>query len=114
MATFSKVILSSSTNGRPINIVATASSGDTIHTADSTAIDEIWLYAVNSGVSTAKLTVEFGGTTDPDDRIELGITGESGLVLVVPGLPLTNSLVVRALSDTTGVINIVGWVNRIS
>ncbi|MHA2404001.1 MAG: hypothetical protein ACXADH_13480 [Candidatus Kariarchaeaceae archaeon] len=114
MTTFTKVILSGSTNGRPINITSTTTGGDTVHTADSTAIDEVWLYAVNSSISTAKLTIEFGGTTDPDDRIELGVSGESGLVLVAPGLPLTNSLVVTAFSDTTAAINIVGWVNRIS
>lgn len=114
MATYSKVILSGSTNGRPIKVAATASAGATIHTAHATAIDEVWLYATNTSTSAVKLTLEFGGITSPDDNIEATIPPESGLVQVCPGLPLTNSLVVKAFAGSANVINIVGWVNRIT
>lgn len=59
MATFSKQILSGSTDGRGIKVAATASSGTTIHTASSTATtyDEIWLYAQLNNPFSAALTV---------------------------------------------------------
>ena len=59
MATFSKQILSGSTDGKGIKVAATASSGTTIHTASSTAttLDEIWLYAQLNNPSSAALTV---------------------------------------------------------
>jgi len=59
MATFSKIILSGSTDGRGIKVAATASSGTLIHTGSSTAttIDEIWLYAQLNNPFSAALTV---------------------------------------------------------
>lgn len=116
MATFSKLLLSGSTNGRQIAVAATATPGTLIHTAVSgtSSIDEIWLYAVNSSASAVKLTIEYGGTTANTDHIESTIPAESGLVLVCPGLVLNNALVVRAFAGTTNVINISGYVNRIA
>ena len=73
-----------------------ATPGTLIHTATATSgeIDELWLWAVNTDSATRKLTVELGGTTSPDDLIEVGVPAESGLVLVVPGLVLRNGLVI--------------------
>lgn len=115
MATFSKTIFSGSGNGKAIAVGETSTPGNIIHTAQSgtSGLDEIWMYASNSGSATVKLTVEFGGTAT-EDQIELNIPGESGLVLVVPGLVLNNSQVVRAFAGTTNVISISGYVNRIS
>jgi hypothetical protein len=114
MAVFSKELLSGSTNGRLIKVVATATAGTTIHTAHATAQDEIWLYAVNSDTTDRKLTIEFGGTSSPDDLIEQTITAESGLILVVPGLVVTGSVVVRAFAASANVVMIGGYVNRIT
>ena len=116
MATFSKVLLSGSTNGKAILVAATATAGTTIHTATSgsTNLDEIWLYAVNSSASTVKLTLEWGEATAPNGNIELTINAEAGLVLLTPGLLLQNSLVVRAFAATANVITIHGFVNRIT
>lgn len=113
-ATFSKVKLSGSTDGRAIKVAATATPGTTIHTAHATALDEVWLYAFNTDTTDRKLTIEFGGTTSPDDTIEVTIPAESGLVLVVPGLILTNSAVVKAFAASANLVNIVGYVNRIA
>jgi uncharacterized membrane protein YjjP (DUF1212 family) len=113
MATFTKVKLSGSTDGRNVLVAATASAGTTIHTAHATALDEIWLYAVNSDTTDRKLTIEFGGTTAPNDLIEQTITAEGGLILIVPGILLTNSVLVRAFAATANVITINGFVNRI-
>lgn len=114
MATYSKVKLSGSTDGRMIKVAATATLGTTIHAAHATALDEIWLYAVNSDSTARKLTIEFGGATSPDNLIEITIQPEAGLELVVPGLLLTNSLSVTAFCATANVVMIGGYINRIT
>ena len=116
MATFSKRLLSGSTDGKAIKVVQTATAGTTIHTAVSgtTNLDEIWLYAVNSSASAVKLTIEWGQADAPDGNIELSVAAESGLVLVSAGLLLQNSLVVKAFAATANVILIHGYVNRIT
>ena len=114
MATYTKLKLSGSTDGKGIKVVQTATAGDTIHTAHATALDEIWIYAVNSSASAVKLTLEWGEATAPDGNIEVTIPGESGLYLVIPGLLLTNSLVVKAFAGTANVLVIHGFVNRIA
>jgi len=114
MATFSKQLLSGSTNGRPVKVVATASAGTTIHTAHASDIDEVWLWAMNTDTADRKLTIEFGGTTSPDDLIEVTIPAEAGLVAVIPGLPLSGGLLVRAFAAAANVVTLAGYVNRIT
>ena len=114
MATYTKHILSGSTDGKGILITSGSTPGTIIHTADETALDEIWLYAVNSSANDIKLTIEWGEATAPNGNIEANIPGESGLVLIVPGLILTNSLTVAAFAATINVIIIHGFVNRIT
>jgi len=119
MATYSKIHLSGSTDGKLIKVAATATPGTTIHTGSSTATtyDEVWLYAVNSDTTDRKLTIEFGGVSSPDDLIEQTITAESGLLLVVPGLVIkgnATALLVRAFAATANVVLVGGYVNRIT
>ena len=111
--TITRLPFSGSADGQGIKVAATASPGTLVHTAHATATDEVWLWAVNSSTSTVKLTVQFGGTTDPDDSIEAGIDPESGLFLIVPGLVLSNSKVVRAFAATANVLAVHGYANRI-
>lgn len=117
MATFAKYKLSGSTDGKMIKVVATATTGTTIHTATSSTtnpdgFDEVWLWAVNSDTTPRKLTIEWGGTTSPDCLIEVTIPAESGLVQIVPGLILQNSLVVTAFAASANVVMIGGYVIR--
>ena len=119
MATFSKIVLSGSTDGKMIKVAATATAGTTLHTGSATAttFDEIWLYAVNSDTAARKLTVEWGGVASPDDLIEFTVPAESGLYLVVAGLVIKGNatpLVVRAFCASANVVNIAGFVNRIT
>lgn len=114
MATYTKLKLSGSTDGKLIKVAATSTLGTTIHTAHATNLDEVWLWAVNSDTTARKLTIEYGGATSPDCLIEQTIEAESGLILVVPGLLITNSLVVTAFCATANVVMIGGFVNRIS
>jgi hypothetical protein len=119
MATFTKVKLSESTNGKAIKVANTATAGTLIHTGSttSTTYDEVWLYAVNSSASSVKLTIEWGGTTDPDDLIELTVLPEAGLVTIAPGLLIkgnATALEVRAFAATANVVTIHGFVNQIT
>ena len=117
MATFTKTLLSGSTNGKAIKVAATSTAGTTIHTAVSgtSSLDEVWLYAHNSSAATVKLTLEWGEATAPDGNIEINIGAEgTGLVLIAPGILLQNSLVIKAFAATTNVITLTGYVNRIS
>lgn len=119
MATFDKLTLSGSTDGRAIKVAATGTPGTLIHTASATptVFDEIWLYAMNTDTTARKLTVEWGGTTSPDDLIEITIPAEAGFTLVVPGLVIKGNatpLVVRAFAASANVVTIHGYVNRIS
>lgn len=115
MATFSKIPLSGSTNGRSINISASSSVGTTLHVAQSgtSGLDEVWLYAVNSGSISTSLTIEFGGT-EQKDNIKISIPKDSGLVLVSPGLLLQNSLTISAFATIPNVVHVHGFINRVT
>jgi hypothetical protein len=121
MSTFSKIALSSSTDGRPIKVVATAigTSPTLIHTGSTTAtvFDEVWIYAQNNHTADVALRLGFGNTTDPDDIIEFTVKTKAGLYLIVPGLILkgnATALTVKAAAGTTNVISLSGYVNRIT
>ena len=120
MATFTKVHLSGSTGGQPIKIVATGSTGTTVHATgtSSSVIDEVWLYATNTDTVTRTLTIEYGGTTNPDNRIIIGLPAQSGLTICVAGLILSGTgaaaRTITAFASAANVVNIVGYINRIS
>ena len=122
MATFTKKTLEpagSTGTGLGIKVAATATAGTAIHTGSATAttIDEVWLYAVNSSATAVKLTLEWGEATAPDGNIEFTVPAESGLYLITPGLVIkgnATALIVKAFAATANVINIAGYVNRIT
>jgi hypothetical protein len=122
MATFSKQLLSASTDGRAIKVAATsiASTPTLIHTGSSTAstFEEVWIYAQNNNSADVALRLGFGGVTDPDDIIEYTVKTKGGLYLIVPGLILKGNasaaLTIRAAAATANVISLSGYVNRIT
>jgi hypothetical protein len=120
MATYTKVLLSSSSTGAPTTVTATSSTGTTIHSTGTSAsvIDEVWLYANNTSTSPVLLTVQFGGTGAVQHAKPITLAPQSGDVLIVAGLPLTGTgsaaSTVAAFAATTAVITISGYVNRIS
>ncbi len=114
MSTVTKLILSGSTDGRGVKVVATATAGTLIHTAHATNLDELWLFGVNSDTVDRKLTMEMGGVTVPDDLVEFTVPAEDGLHLIVPGLILTGSVVIRAWAAAANVLVLYGYVNRIA
>ena len=118
--TFSKVLLSGSTNGKAVKVVQTATAGTTIHATGTSAsiLDEVWIYAVNSSASSVKLTIEWGEATAPDGNIEVTVLPEAGLVTIIPGLVLSGTgsaaTTVKAFAGTANVIMLSGYVNRIT
>jgi len=118
MATFSKVLLSGSTGGRPIPISATGGTGSLIHTTGVTGSikDEIWLYATNLSGGTESLYLTYGGSAT-GDQMTVGVPALSGLSIVLPGTILTGNNTtgseIRATASRTNVINVTGYVNRI-
>jgi len=124
MATYSKQLLSQSTQGQPITVNATdRTAGTLIHSTgtSSSVIDEVWLYANNTSTSPVLLTVQFGGTGAVQHAKPITLAPQSGDVLIVAGLPLTgtggspaSANSVAAFAATASVITISGYVNRIS
>lgn len=99
--TYSTVPLSASTDFRGIKIAATSSPGTTIHTAQASATlpDLLHLEFYNSDTVPRPLTLEWGGTTSPDDRkTYLLLPGENRVIC--HQVPIRNALVVKASSIT--------------
>lgn len=119
MASYSKRLLSGSTNGQPIKVAATSiGSGTTIHTAVSgtSSIDEIYLWVTNTDTSARTLTIGWGGTTDPDSLLlkAVSIPPSSTPLAVATGILLQNGLIVTAAASSANVLLISGFVNRIA
>jgi hypothetical protein len=117
-ATFQRVLLSGSTSGRPVKVVATATPGTTLHTATALAgaIDEVYLYVTNTSGAAVALTMEWGGVTTPDDLImdAVSIPADSGPILIIPGLPMSAGLLIKAFASSANVLLVTGWGNRIT
>jgi hypothetical protein len=117
MTTFTRLLLSGSTSGREIPVVATATPGTAIHTAVAGAIafDELYLWASNVTNAVAALTIEWGGVTNPGDHMvhTYSIPANSAPIPIETGQNLNGGLLVKAFSDTASAINISGFVNRI-
>ena len=118
MALYSRVLLSGSTDGKPIVVTGTATgSSVTIHTAvsGSTGFDEVYCWVSNVTSAAATLTVEWGSTTDPGGHIckAYSIPANSPPIPVVTGQVLNNGAVVKAFSGTASALNVTGFVNRI-
>ncbi len=114
MATVSLKTLSGSTDGEPVLVAATATAGTLIHTAVSgtTDIDSVTLYACNQHTADVTLTLEWGGTTDPDHLLTVVLPSDGGAVKIAEGFLLQNSKVIRAFCSTADVVTIWGDVAR--
>lgn len=116
MAAVAKSRLSGSpTGGRNIKVVAVASPGTAIHTAvagtTSGTYSKIWLYAVNTDTVPRLLTIQFGGTTAPDDSWPI-LLPPNIPTLVIPGFVLQNGLAVLAFAAAANVVMINGEVDE--
>lgn len=117
MPSYSRQLLSGSTNGRAIPALATATPGTLVHQALASAVgyDEVYVWASNVTGAAATLTIEWGGVGDPTDHIvkNFSIPANSPPIPIVTGQVMQNGLNVRAFSSVASAINLTGYVNRI-
>lgn len=118
MATYSKEILSGSTNGKQIPIAATGGTGTLIHTTGTSTStkDEVWIYASNIDTIQQDLTIQYGGSAT-GDTLKVGIPASAGLSIIIPGTILTGNgstgSEIRATATAANIINVTGYINRI-
>lgn len=117
MGTWSKIILSGSSDGEGIKVTGTAPSLGTVihtavtHTSAETSLDEVWLFA--AAPTAVQINISIGVTTATGSRIKYNIgTANDGLHQIYPGLPLRNAKVIRAYATSDNEVQIFGYVNR--
>lgn len=114
--TYTKQPLSGAANGLPIKIAAIASPGTTIHTAvaSASALDEIWLWVINTSANAVTITLQWGDTVSPDSEIIYTVVPKDGLKCLAPGLLLRNGLIVKGYASVANVLQVHGFVNAIT
>lgn len=117
--TISKRILSGSSNGYPINVSSTTTSGTLIHTGPTSTntIDELWVYAQNSSTNNVDAFIEIGDAS-ASQLIRFQIQAQGGPEVIIPGF-LVQGTTATGISITIGastsnVISVYGYVNRIT
>ena len=113
MATYTKHFLSESTNGAALFVdPGQFMIGMLVHTAHTTSIDEVWLYASLRSGATLNSRVDVGIGEDTASYV---ITPESGLILVIPGLIVSSGVAIRVRDGLAqGDMFVTGYVNRIT
>ncbi len=117
MLNYSRQLLSASTNGRGIAVAATGSPGTLVHAAvaGTGVFDEVYIWASNISGSAVLLTLQWGGVAASDQMVkDLSIQANSQPIPISVGQVLQNGLSVRAFAGSANVINLTGYVNRIS
>lgn len=112
-----RVVLSGSTNGRPLTVIALAAScGFTVHTAGSVTgadnVDEIWAWAFSMSTTTGayQLNLQWG-TTSTADLHNMTVARDPANPappLVAPGINLNNGLKLMAWASACNTVAIVG------
>lgn len=117
MASYSRVLLSGSTSGKPIPVVATATLGTTMHTAVAGAVswDEIYAWFTNIDTAARTLTLEWGAAGVGSNLVTaLSLPLSSPPIPIVTGQVLNGGLVFTAFASVASIINCTGYVNRIA
>lgn len=113
MALTKEVLTGGAGDGTGIKIAATTLGGaTTVHTVPASKEDTIRILATNNDAVKRWVTLLWGGETAVDDEITVIIQPKSGLVAVIPGLPLGAAKVVKAYAEATNVVVLHGDVNR--
>src|SRR6185436_17074751 len=104
--------LSSSTHGRFIKVAATGTPGTTFHTgqASTTLVDVVAVEVANTDTVGRRLTIEWGGTTSPDDTQQYDVPPKWAGWIVTDRV-IRNSLVCKAFCDAANVVCIGGFGN---
>jgi len=117
ISSIERIPISGCSNGRGIKITGTTSGdANTIHTATSSSgvIDEVWLFCYNSDTSSRTLSLCLGGTTSPDDIVNIVLLPQQGDILVLAGECFNGEVVIKAYASSANVLVIRGYVNRIT
>lgn len=105
--------LSNAPNGLGIKISSTNSAvqGELVHThslsCEGSLFDEVYLLAYNSHTSPVVLNIQWGGTTSPDNVLDISIAAGSFLS-VVSGMLISGNSTVSATASVTNKIVIYG------
>jgi hypothetical protein len=114
MATVSKIKLSGSSDGEPINLATSSSGATTIHTfctsAGDNTYDEIYLWGINNSTAARNITLEYGSTAL---TIVHSVAAKAGATLMLPGLIGNTSMVLKGFGAVAG-CEVVGFGNAIS
>ena len=111
--TFTKILLSGSTAGEPIDLAST-SVETTIHTAANatSTVDEVWLWAANTTTANQMLRVQYGSTL-ATKRSQQTIPAQGGWILVAAGVIMSSGVISALSTATASDVHIMGYVNRI-
>ena len=105
-----KQFLDGCPDGKSLKVTGTVlGSANTIHTGHATNKDEVWLYAVNNDTISRELSVFI----DDQETSVVSLPVKQGLLLIIPGLPVSNSQTVKVFAAAANVVFVSGWVNRI-
>ena len=108
MATFSKLVLSSSIDGKNIQLGTTLQP---IHSSSASGLDEIWIWGTNISSATVSVTIAFGSSSAAD-YISSSLAPNDGPTLLIPGWVLQNQKAVGAFASAASAVNINGFINR--
>jgi hypothetical protein len=120
MPTYTKIPLSQSPIGAGIIVTSSGVPGTFLHASQNNSVDldEVWLYANNTGLADASLTLHWGVTGSSNILGPIIVQAYAGPTLVSPGLVLEGSgstaSVVYGISSIPSGINVYGYVNRIT
>lgn len=108
--------LSGSSNGTPINTLATNSTGaTTIHTftasTGANTWDEIYLWGFNNGTGNVNITLEYGSTTA---IIVQTLYPKAGNTPILPGTVGNAGTVLKAFKSGTTSMGLIGFINSVS
>ena len=114
------VKLSGSSDGEPIGLTSTTSSGAaTIHTCSGSSganyFEELYLWANNGATGSITCVLEIGDTAAAH-TVTATISSKAQPTLLLPGLRLEKGVVVKGWKSTATLtpLNVFGNVNRIS
>lgn len=120
MATYSKIPLSQSSNGKAIMVTLSSAPGSLIHSTGTSSanIDEVWLYASNVSTADTLLTLYWGSSASSDIASVITIQAYAGPQLISPGLILrgddSSGSTIYTTVQQPSAVEIVGYVNRIT
>jgi len=121
MPTYTKIPLSQNAIGAGITVTSSGVPGTFLHATqnNSVDVDEIWLYANNTGIADSLLTLYWGATGSSSNILgPVLVQAYAGPSLFSPGLILEGSgstaSVIYGTSSVPSGINVYGYINRIT